>query len=220
MRQLFVIIFALSSLFFVWCKQNIIEQNTPSTSGLDVNLTEIRPSIQILTWNILSWAMISWSNYFVSITWGHLIYSGLFSIMIPKNLQIRTNKYQWAEIIRLDLEKDSLPDSRTKWYFKFYVENIPSRKKENNDKDKCILGEYDEWVIFNKTITKTIDDKTVFITKLTYYVAAAPELDIIEKKWEQWDLCFLNNDIIYRVSVWSYDKIFIQKILDSFQFIR
>ena len=215
-------IITIFSLFFIWCKQKIIEQNDAwlITSGVDTNLIEIQQSPLISTWNVFSWAIISWSNYFVIITWNRLVYSGLFSIAIPKNLQIRTNEYQWAEIIRLDFGKDALPDSWSEWYFKLYVEDVPSRKKENNDKDKCVLGEYDEWVISNKTTTKSIGDKTIFMTKLTYYVMAAPELDIKEKKREQWDLCFLNNGIIYRISVWSYDKIHIQQTLDSFQFIN
>jgi hypothetical protein len=207
-------------LFFVgvWCcltgcsqmSKNIVQDNIIPSTWIYSNINSDFEQ-GIFTGNTLSWWLIQWKGYSVEISWGILTYTNLFSISIPENLLIWTNEYQWSEIIRLDFSVNTQPDIWTQWYFKLFVEHVPARKSSYTNKEKCVSGEYEDGVISTITTSKNIKQQEVYLTNINFSAQS--------KNRDQRDVCFINNDIIYTLSIWSYDNVFLQKIVNSFDIL-
>ncbi len=168
---------------------------------------------QIITWNTISETIIP--SYYPSLTvsWNTIISSWLFTIIFPMNLWFQTHDTlgQWRYKERLDLYIDSWKESRKNGYVKIFIESIPERRKELSDKDKCIFGNYDESILSKKTITKQWSNKEIYTTYVTF--------SVLDNTRKQWDLCFIDNDLIYTISVWWYTTTYINSIIDSFTFL-
>ena len=196
MKSVLIYILLCISIFFAWCNQLTKQEQQPITEKIFSWTTSIPvydPSL-IISWNIIT---SSW----------------LFTINFPKNLlfTIHNTLNQWRYQETLETYKDSWKNSRKSGYIKIFVENIPDWKKALNDEDKCVFGNYDEYVISKKTIKKAQKNKDIYTTYLSF--------STIDNKRRQWDLCFIDNNLIYTVSVWWYSQTNINHILDSFTFI-
>ncbi len=182
-----------------------------TTTWISENHSFNASSNQLLQWDIGSWTSISWVKYTILISWNKLIYEWFFSISIPKYLLSR-------EYTNNGMERLSFTDVTKEKYLTLTTTAVDWWRIGQNDKDRCALDRYDEGVISNKTIEKVIQGKNIYITNLIFYVPAAPEIDITERKRAESDLCFVDNNVIYIMSVWGYDNAYIQRILNSLHF--
>ncbi|MCX6822915.1 MAG: hypothetical protein NTX91_02865 [candidate division SR1 bacterium] len=220
MKKFLIITIILSAIVLHGCNKSNTVSPSLVSSGLQNNSSisdtssgtqnDILPTA--LTGNVVSGAILSGESYTVILTGHSLVYKHLFHITIPKNLLVWTNEYQSYEIFRLDFSKDFTPAAWFQGYFKVFVEPVVGWRKDINDQAKCTQGKYDEGVLAKKTTKIMIQGKPIYIT--------ISDSSFMQRKRSQGDLCFVENNIIYTVSVGSYDKPYIQKILNSFQFLN
>ena len=220
MKNFLIISMILSAIVLPWCnKSNTVSpslisswiQNNSSISNTS-SWTQKDISPTTLTGNVASWAILTGESYTAILTGNSLIYNNLFHVTIPKNLLVWTNENQSYEIFRLDFSKDFALDTWSQWSFQVFVIAVVGWRKDINDEAKCTQWKYDEWVLTKKTTKTIIQWKPVYIT--------LSDFSYMHRKWSQWDLCFVDNNIMYTISLGSYTKQYIQKILNSFQFLN
>lgn len=230
MKHLSILLFALISLSLWGCVQqkntvtqvtilswekdisNIEYQSIPDTGDVVYDTSNIIAYQKINNWSLIKSVNISWVQYNILVSWNIFNYSWLFTVSLPKNLTLRAQIYQPTEGIRLDFFVDSTNYNRKQWYFKLFVEPIVSWRKEFNDQDKCIYGNYDESIESKNTKIKIVNGIETYITSV--------DLTAMDNKRKQWDLCFIHDNFIYMISIGGYDRTYINQIINSFKFIN
>ena len=196
----------LGFFIFAWC--NHIWQ--PSTNTIPKYISWTQSIIKESTWSLIATQSILTPQKSLMISWHILIYSWLFTITTPTNLPFQKHiiDSQSRYIEKLNLSTDSENRDQKNGYFHFFVEPIADWKKEFSDKDKCIFGNYDENITSKTTLTETKDNKEIYITNVIF--------SAFDTTWKQWDLCFIDHNLIYTLSVWGYTENYIKNIINSF----
>ena len=70
---------------------------------------------------------------------------------------------------------------------------MPEWRKQGDGIYRCTFGNYDEDVTSKNTITKRKNGKEFYITYANF--------SAFNKKRRQGDLCFVDNDLIYTISI-------------------
>lgn len=196
MKKIYIISLLLFSITLAWCNYN--KDTNPS---VDTWYNSTKENTQ-LTWKIALWKIISDWIHEIVISWNQIKYDNTFSIEIPKDLDI----WKYWKKKRLDFITDS-----SQKYIHIDSYTIPDWKANKSDKEKCILGNYESHILSSSTISKVVNDQTVYITKAVRST---------DHERNDLDLCFVKNSIIYTVSVSAYEPKESEYIINSFKFIE
>lgn len=152
----------------------------------------------IIKWTISSWIIVSWLNGDITNSWNKIFYGTLFNISMPN----KADKWEYyGNTLYIYNESD--------WWLSI------STEKQNGVNTDCTY-DYSEWVISKSIYTKKIWETDIYYADILFSISSPDTLP--SKSWQSF-LCFINNNVIYNISV--IDSLEYRKdIINSFKFIK
>lgn len=210
MKYLFLLNAFVFASLLVWCtiqnnwlystgEKNIYTWNSNASSWSEN---------EIINWTIASWIFISWQQLNIYNFWNIIIYGWLFTLSTPKEIDKREYYNMYDETLSLDDNIGNVGLSISS-YISTWLQD------ELSNKDKCAY-DYTEWVLSKSIFTKEIDWKIVYLANILFSISSPDTLP--RKSWQSC-LCFVNNDVVYRISV-SDNLKYREDIINSFKFIK
>lgn len=211
----FLLLFLFLSSCLTWCHQ---QQSQPYWTGNMTNTWINHDSIfnypHTTWWKLSEYFTITWLYTTITFSWHTLTYNGIFSFQIPHNLGTRS----YENFVPNNLINENLvfwEETHSNYVSVFLGDNNFSNISMT-DKKSCLLQTaYNETTnISRNTVTKQLDNKDIFITKVTVTTPwnIHPSTYITH-------LCFIDNTLLYDIVMDNYNFSDAQEIIDSFYFI-
>ncbi len=215
MKYIVLIFFAVVPSFLFGCAQ----QSHISWEILSWGIDIWKKSSAIITepswWKLLSFMSIMWLNDLIIISWETLVYSWLFYINIPIDLDTRL--YEKFSPKFPNNEQLSFSEKTYTKYFYISLENRSLQDKSFSVKDICLshVDQNGSPAISKNIITKKIKNKTVFISHIIFPTGwwwKGAYLYVSH-------LCFIDNVDAYDITLDNYTFAQADQIINSFHFI-
>ncbi len=205
----FILIFSFAFLWLVWCVQK--EKPIINLSTVSIN-NNTKP---ILSWWKLTWLLsIIWIKNTIIISWYKVIYKDLFYINIPKDLTQRSYENPTSHIPKYE----NLAFSEKTYTQSFYISlgYVSLENSSLTNKEVCLLRTDYNWsqTSSKETITKNINNKDIFITRLSFFTEwnKNPYIHITH-------FCFIDDSIVYDLVLDNYNFSEANQIINSFTFL-
>ena len=176
--------------------------------------------------------MISWERYLIYNLWSKLIYSGFFSIVIPKG--VFTGSYE-----NTDKEELSFSDKESGRFLTITSQDIPWQSViKTTDKEYCLPKDNEENLISKKMITQENPIQKTYITKFVFS-GTNQKIPITNQRIpaniemhgtrptsgsynerRKSEICFVHTNKIYKIAIWNYDEEYLQNILRTLKFSK
>ena len=170
---------------------------------------------QTTWWTLTKYFTLTWRHTMIEFSWHILIYSGMFSINLPSNLDTRS--YESFAPEHNTSENLVFSEHTHTYYFSIVSSDRSLTKPSMSDKQVCLVHTEYTGVknITRDTTTKKLAGKNIFITKVT-----------IPNPWSHdpylysTHICFLDSTILYYIVMDTYHFSDVQQSIDSFNFIH
>jgi hypothetical protein len=202
----------LCLFLFAWCSSNnqsSFQGNSKPISGLSSQIQEskyvdIQPQNIFLNWMTASWFSITWTYHTIYLSWQRLIYVDTFSIEFP----ITMEKWEYYDMYSENFTLANIYLSQT-----IHISAKEISINENNPDSLCTYN-FEEWLI-----SKQEGERVIQWIAVKYFdgVFSLSGPDVVpQKSWQKY-ICFVRDNIVYRISV-SDNKKYRSDILNSLKF--
>lgn len=211
MKKLFLLLsLIIASSLICGCIKIDNWNNADNNIGFSWYTENVSNKDIFIKWNKSSWFNVSWYYNDILISWEKVIYNGLFNINIPKNILEREYSNKYFESSNTYTDKLILSDENA-------VNNlsVESYKTTSTISEICDYNSEYGWKLSSRKIINMwwID---VYFLNSSFFISSP---DTKPSKSYESSICFINNNILYKILVSSNIK-YKQDIIDSFNFIQ
>ncbi|MCX6824802.1 MAG: hypothetical protein NTY80_01130 [candidate division SR1 bacterium] len=208
-----IFIITFSPLFFGGCNQQkeTIEQATVSGS---VSIKTDEGKAKFIYGDTLSSTKIGGVFDSIVISGNVLTYSGIFTIAIPKESNMReynSNKSVFSEVY---IEWIGFSDKAKEKTTSIHITTIPPENIKLSEQNLC-KKEYMETPLSIKYTTKILQGRTIYISTT---VGKTSGLGVTAKTIKETLFCFVNRGVLYNFDLTNYEYSYGEKAINSIIF--
>lgn len=207
----------LLSFFIFWlagCSQKEPPTNESSISDTDTLTSEEIGKKQNLWGDFLSTTQIEWIYFPIFLSNTLLSFSWSFSLKIPQGLKSREYVSNKTPVNDTFVEYLWFANDDNTKSFSIHISKLLS--STYSDKEICNV-EYFDWYITKSEKIKIIQNRNIYINYATLMVSA-PDIEPFKVLDNQ--ICFVDNDIVYKFSASNFPHTEMDQIINSFTFFN
>ena len=215
MKYFTILLTIFSTLFFTWCIQNNKQTEQPIISW------ELSNSVPTQTWkeqslwgNFILPIFIDWIYFPIIISWNVFIYSWIFTINMPQEIDAREYMSTNDVLTKTYREWMWFTSNDKKKSFSLNIRKIVWPDTTYSGEDLCKV-EYYDWFLSRSEEIKNIQGKIIYIYYADLMVSAP---DIKPFKVIDTQFCLINSGMIYEFSASNYTHAYMEDIINSLQF--